>query len=361
MPALRKSCRLRIASDFRLISVAVGAAVYRQLLPSLALILNIAPSYAAEPAPGIARDLIDSAAESGDAIAVVIVTDAVKDVLPTFADAIDAYATQTLARIGGDAMASAATPDAPGTVAASAAASSAAAAPAATPEEKPTGVFALAPWDGKISAGASFASGNSENTAIGFALDASRTAGDLTHKVTAYFDIGEAGADGAPRTLNQKRWGAAYKLDLKLNERVYGFWRIAYDEDQFSGFDYRLFTGAGAGYFVAKSDPLTVKFEAGPGFRYSPIDDTREVEEEIAIYAATDIDWVIREGLKLSQDAGMTWTNPTTTFESTTALDYALFKGLTTGVSFYYRYETAPPAGRLNSDSVFRATLGVDF
>ncbi|MEM9705753.1 MAG: DUF481 domain-containing protein [Pseudomonadota bacterium] len=215
---------------------------------------------------------------------------------------------------------------------------------------------AAAPWKGKIVASFANASGNAENTTVGFALNAERKAGALTHSVTGFFDI--ASANGAQ---TQQRWGAGYQLDYDIGERSYGFARANYEEDAFSGFDYRLFGGVGAGYFIRNSDQLTWKVEGGPGYRYSPVDDTREVQSEVAFYAANETDWTIREGVVFEQDVFITWTNPTTTIQSVTGLTAALTNAISAGVSYDVRYETNPPAGRVNTDTVLRGNLSYGF
>ena len=328
-----------------------------------AIALAFAPSFAAAQPPGLAKDLIDSAAQTGDVSRVQIVTDAVRDVLPTFRAEIDAYANAAILALkeeraksgGSEQVASIATP-APTPEPTPEPAPEPASAAASKVAPTPKGLFSISAWDGTFSAGASFASGNSDNAALGLSVDAKRKSGTLTHNVRTYFNLGEAAG-----TLNQKRWGAAYKLDIAINDSAYTFGRISYDEDEFSGFDYRLFVGGGVGYFIAKSEPFTLKLEGGPGYRYSPIDDTREIDQTMAVYSAIDLDWIIREGLKFTQDVMATWTDPTSTVETTTAITADLWGGLNTGLSFYYRYETNPPAGRGNDDTVVRATLGYSF
>ena len=288
--------------------------------------------------PDFALSMLKESVKEGDPDDVEAVAKAVKAVFPDYADAIDAYADARIAELTPpeDEPATEETPD-----------DAAAAA---------GGVFALKPWDGKIGASASVASGNSEATAYGFALDAKRATGAFTHNVTGYLDIA---SNAGART--QKRWGAAYKLDYNFSERAYAFARVAFDEDEFSGFDYRLFGGGGVGYFLAKSEPFTWKIEGGPGYQYSPIDDTRETQEEFALYAASETDWRLREGVLFEQDFRVNWTDPTTTLVSLTALTTQLTDSIAAGLAFEYRYETDPPEGRVNSDRIFRATMNYGF
>lgn len=283
--------------------------------------------------PDIARAMLKVAYDSGDPVEIRAVTKAVKTVFPDYEAAIAADADAKIAALE------------PATE------EQAAEAPEAAPKQE-YGLLAVSHWDGKISASGALSSGNSENAAVGVAIDAARTAGAWKHNFKGYFDLGES--SGA---TNQKRWGASYKLDYNFGEHTYAYGRVSYDEDQFSGFDYRLFGGAGLGHYLFKGKPFSWKIEGGPGYRYSPIDISREVESELAVYAATEIDWLIREDLKFDQDVNVTWTSPTTTIQSVTALTTKLWGDLSTGLSFEYRYETDPPLGRENTDTIAKASL----
>ncbi len=292
----------------------------------------------------IARALLEAAYKTGNADEIAAVKKAVLTVFPDYADAVTADADAEIAALA---------PTEPE------------AAPDAAASGKPLpkgGLLAIRPWAGKVQAGASFAAGNSDNLAIGVALNAARTAGDFTHNVKAYFDIAESDADGTGmRIVNQKRWGASYKLDYNFSERTFAYGRFSYEEDEFSGFDYRLFAGAGLGHYLYKSEPFIWKVEGGPGFRYSPIDDTREIEQEFAAYGATELDWIIRDGLVFEQDVNTTWTQSTTTVQSVTALTTKLLDGLSTSIGFELRYETDPPPGREDTDKIARASLVYGF
>lgn len=292
--------------------------------------------------PDIARALLNAAYKTEEPAEIEAVKNAVLEVFPDYTDAINADAEAQIAALA---------PIEPLTEAGGGA-----------PEPVKGGLLSVRPWKGKIQAGASFASGNSDNLAVGLTLDAARETGNFTHNVDAFIDIAESDNAGTGmRVVTQKRWGAAYQLDYNFGERTYAFGRLAYEEDEFSGFDYRLFAGAGLGHFLYKSDPFTWKVEGGPGFRYSPIDDTREIEQEVAARASTELDWLIREGLVFEQDVNTTWTQSTTTVQSVTALSTKLFDGLSTSLGFEFRYETDPPIGREKADKIARASLVYGF
>ena len=300
-------------------------------------IVAVSPAIAQDEIPDLARAMLEAAEKTGDPAQIDAVANAVRDVFPDYADAIEMKRAAMVAEM-----------DPPEVVET----------PPAEEEEEidPRGVIGLGQWTGSISAGASLATGNSENVAAGFAIDARREHGIFAHNIEAGIDI--ASSDGV-RT--QKRWYGAYQLDVSLSDRSYAYGRVSYDEDEFSGFDYRLFGGAGVGYYLTKSEPLTWKIEGGPGYRYSPIDDTRETESEFALYASTEVDWVINDAVLFEQNVGATWTTPTTTIESLTALTTTLTQTLSTSISYRVRYETDPPLGRENTDTLLKASVNYGF
>ena len=291
------------------------------------------------PPPGAVRSMLDAAAGTQDAAQIAAVAAAARKVFPEFVASIDAYEKSLIAGLEPETESAA-----PVAVAEKSAA-----------EEKPAAhddFLHLGAWEGKATASAAFASGNSRNAAAGLKLDAKQEAGRLTHNIGIYLDYGESND-----VKSQQRWGAAYKLDYRIEDGTYAYGRISYDEDEFSGFDYRLFAGLGLGHTYFDTETFKLKVEGGPGFRYSPIDDSREIEKEFALYSSGELDWVIRPGLTFEQDVNATWTAPTTTLISNTSLTTSLTDTLSTGVSFYYRYETSPPDGKLKSDTTFRLNL----
>ena len=306
--------------------------------------------------PDVAQALLNAAYESGDAGEIAAVAKAASAVFPDYADAIDAQAAQTIA-----ALSAAETEDG-ATLAEADSGEEGAEAEGEDGAGETDGpppryrLLSVRPWDGDVKVSAVFSSGNSENSAVGISFDTARIGGDFTHNLKGYFDLGQSGGE-----TNQRRWGASYQLDYNFGERTYAYSRFSYDEDEFSGFDYRLFAGAGLGHHYFLSDALTWKVEAGPGYRYSPLDDTRDIEQQIAVYAASETDWLIREGVVFEQDFTVTWSSPTTTVESVTSLKTDLTKSLSTAFSFEYRFETDPPQDRENTDTIARASLVYGF
>ena len=304
-------------------------------MPSSCLSLAVVSAVAmTAPAPAevsqLPQALLDAAYKTEDPVGIAAVAEAVKAVFSDEAEAIDAQAAARVAAL--IAVEEAATASAPPPVSAS--------------------IFALQAWDGEMRAGGSWASGNSDNAAASFGLEGVREYGIFSHNVKAYLDFAKSEGD-----LSQKRWGVSYQFDAKLRDGTFAYARVSYDEDEFSGFDYRLFAGGGLGHFLWENERLIWKVEGGPGFRYSPIDDTQEIEKEFAVYAASETDWTIRSGVVFEQDLSATWTSPTTTIQSISSLKTDLTDAISTAISFEYRYETDPPLGREKADTIARASL----
>ncbi len=313
---------------------------YRAITILASVVFTTTPVFGqdAAPIPDLAQALLNAAYETGSPEEISAVANAVKAVFPAYEIAISAQTNQQIASLTAAPVENLAVQ------------------PEAGSRNANNGIFAISPWDGKIELSALLSSGNSENTAVGVLVDAARTDGDFVHNFDAFFNLGSS-----DNVLNQKRWGAAYKLDYNFNDRTYAYGRFSYEEDAFSGFDYRLFTGVGLGHHLYQSEPFTWKVEGGPGFRYSPIDDTREVDQQFAAYAASETDWRIREGVLFEQNFAVTYTSITTSLSSVTSLSTQLWGSISTGVSFEYRHETNPPVGRLNTDTIAKAAVSYGF
>lgn len=308
----------------------------------MSVLFITAPAFADEEIPDIIRAMIDAAEETGDPAQVEAVANAARKVFPDYETAIVEETQRIVVALTPpetiDAESEAAIPD---------------------------GVWRLGAWTGKASAGAALASGNSDNVAVGLGIEAARSHGIFTHNINAGIDLASSNPDPADpasqRVQTQNRWFAAYKLDLALSERTYAFGRLSYEEDAFSGFDYRAFGGAGIGHFLYKSEPFTWKVEGGPGYQYSLVDITPEIQSEFALYASTEIDWLIREGVLFEQNVDATWTSPTTTIESLTSLSSSLTDSISTSLSLFVRYETNPPLERQNTDTLLKASVNYGF
>ena len=218
-------------------------------------------------------------------------------------------------------------------------------------------------WDGTIEFSAANATGNSENTTIGVGLDSRNKQGRYTHNVDAYANYAES--DG---TEQQNNFGVAYQLDLDLSDVSYGFGRISYEQDEFSGFDYRVFLGAGLGRFLIQNNVRVWKVEAGPGVRFTRIEEPvplppgfEDEETEVSAFANSEFDWTIREGVLFEHNLAATYADSSSTISTLFALSTKLTENLSSKVSYQVDFETDPPLGREDTDTLLKASLLLGF
>lgn len=223
-------------------------------------------------------------------------------------------------------------------------------------------------WDGSVEFSAANATGNAENTTLGLALEAVRKLDRYTHNFDAAINYAEATVtDGSGTEVSEKtqdNWFVAYQLDMQIRDRTYGYGRVRYEQDAFSGFDSRTFLGAGIGHHIYEGEPKSWKVEAGPGYQITKLETPDPVpagfedsQEEFAFYANSDFDLLVREGVHFSHDLGATWTDANTTLTTTFALTTQLTGSLSSKLSYQVDYETDPPAGREDTDTLLKASL----
>ena len=134
---------------------------FKYLIAALVMIVFSGAAAAEEqaPLPDLVQALLDAAYETNEQDEIEAVAKAVKAVFPDYAAGIEAQSSRRIAEL------------APADQSNTAAAKK----PAESARPKPRGFFALSPWKGKVNAGASLASGNSDNFAAGVSMNARRT------------------------------------------------------------------------------------------------------------------------------------------------------------------------------------------
>lgn len=232
--------------------------------------------------------------------------------------------------------------------------------------EKPDG------WEGQIEASAASSTGNTESTNLGLKAHFQRKIGRFVHDFTAKVDYAEQTqmVDGKEvEKTTQDKWLTAYQVDAQLRDRTHGYARVQYDEDRFAGFAKRWFVGVGLGHDIFDSDGLTWSVEAGPGYRWAELERSpttgqmppRARTHELAAYADSDIDVQINENVKLEQNSNVTYAQTNTTYDNVVGLSTKLTETLSSKVSYQVKYETDPPDGRKNKDTMLKASLLLGF
>ena len=155
-------------------------------------------------------------------------------------------------------------------------------------------------WEGNIQFGYVASSGNTENSNINGKLNLKLDDEFWTHDFNAaYYQSSES------ETTTAERYKLTYQADYKLNvENSYWFVNSSYEDDRFSGFEYRATVSTGYGLRLYDANDMTFDAELGAGARYSEevdtVNNTTTTENEGVVRAAGKYLWNIADDRSLS-------------------------------------------------------------
>lgn len=203
-------------------------------------------------------------------------------------------------------------------------------------------------------------SGNTETTDLGLGLGLARETQVWKAALDLQADFGET--DGLE---TKNRIFAAAQLDRQINDRLYGFGRISYEIDEFSGFENRGFVGGGLGYQLIENDATTWSLEGGPGLR---IDEVRvftvdgvttpaETVESFSVFAASNFAHAFNDNVSFTNDTDVLAAEETTQIINVAALTAKLTDAFSARISLDVRHDTDPPVGFEATDTATRIAL----
>lgn len=224
-------------------------------------------------------------------------------------------------------------------------------------------------WTGEGSVSAGVTTGNTETTDLGIGVNMTRDTGDWAFGVEALADYGEI--DGAE---SKNRWFLSGTVDRQINDRLFGFARASYEQDEFSGFDSRTFVGGGLGYDILTGDQASWTVRGGPGLK---IDEIAEIistdamgmtvvtpgatEESFSFVASSNFEYIFNENVTLSNNTNALYAETSTQLNNTLALTAQLSSALSARISFDVRHDTEPPEGFESTDTATRFSLVYGF
>jgi putative salt-induced outer membrane protein len=220
-------------------------------------------------------------------------------------------------------------------------------------------------WSGRGELGGFRATGNTSNSGVTAALTLERQGIKWRHRLTARADYQRAGG-----VTTREQFLGRYEPNVNVSDRFYVYALAQYERDRFQGFSGRYAISGGMGYQAIKGDAVQLSLKAGPAYRVTQFVDGRE-ESRIAGLLALDFDWQITERLKLTQDTNAVAEtggsavaiidSRNTSIDLITGLDAAIAKKLKARVSYAIEYDSNPPPGAVQTDTLSRITLIYDF
>lgn len=150
------------------------------------------------------------------------------------------------------------------------------------------------------------------------------------------------------------------KSDYKLEGKNFLFGVVTYDDDKFSGYDYRATEAIGYGRRVLEDTDMTLDLEIGPGARQSKLD-SGETDSEGILRAAANFDWTVSKTSKFSEVLTVEAGEDVTVTKSVTSLASQIEGNLSMKVTFTYKNTSEVPVGVEETDTETAITLVYNF
>ncbi|WP_010545561.1 DUF481 domain-containing protein [Sphingomonas elodea] len=208
---------------------------------------------------------------------------------------------------------------------------------------------------GHIELGGYVTTGNSENIGVTATAEVKREGIEWRHKLRVQADFQESLG-----VTTRERYLAAYEPNWKFDSRAYMYGAAQYESDRFSGFGDRVSLSSGAGYSAIKNSTIKLDLELGPAYRYTRFIGA-PAENNIAARGSVDFAWKLSRGMSVTQTASAYIEKDNSTVASKSALLARLIGPLSAQLSYTVQYESAPPIGRVTTDTTSRAALVLDF
>lgn len=222
-------------------------------------------------------------------------------------------------------------------------------------------------WTGEGSLGGGITTGNTDTVDIDVGVNVAKETPTWKYAAEGGYNFGQVDGEDA-----RNRWFVAGQVDRNFGERWYSFGRLTYEQDEFSGFDARLFVGVGAGYHIFKREKLRWAVEVSPGFRLDEVADSIDPGppeviipggnvSNFAARGSSNFAYDFNANVGFTNDTNVIWTDLSTQTINTTALNAALTESITARFSFEVRNDTNPPEGFVETDTATRLSIVYGF
>lgn len=216
------------------------------------------------------------------------------------------------------------------------------------PERQLVGEFAL---------GGSFANGNTEHRAISLDGKAVYRAGRVEDKYKAAFEFVDNGA-----ITIAKRWMVGAQSSVDIQDGLYAFGYGNYEDDRFTGYNYELDGGIGAGYRIIRTESALLSFEAGPGYRYSKLPAPLTKEKKLYARGVINFQYVISGNAKIENETTVRWDSLRTKIDNVFAVTSKFTTTLSGRLSVEVKHNSKPPALGINkTDTLTKASVLYSF
>lgn len=210
-------------------------------------------------------------------------------------------------------------------------------------------------WQGGIELGFVNTTGNTKTESINAKAKAQFEQVSWRHTVTY-----ESLTSSDQGSTTAERYVLNGQSDYKFGKHTYFFMMLNYEDDRFSGYDFRVSEALGYGRRFIDEASLTLDLEMGPGARQSRLDDGSN-EDEVTLRGAAKLAWKLSDTSSLTEDLSTEVGEDTTITKSVTALTAQVNSRLATKITYTIKNTSEVPVGVHKTDTETAVTLVYSF
>ncbi|MCF6325480.1 MAG: DUF481 domain-containing protein [Gammaproteobacteria bacterium] len=210
-------------------------------------------------------------------------------------------------------------------------------------------------WGGEAELGLVTTSGNTETTTANFKGKLENTR-EQWHNL---FTLQTLHAS-SKNSNTAERYLITAKSDYKVNDVSYAFGRFSYEDDRFSGFDYRATETLGYGRHIIREETFTFDVEGGPGLRQSK-PEIGSRDSETILYLSGNLKWDVSATSVFTQDLFSEIGEDVTITKSVTGLKTQINGDLAMKMTYTVKKTSEVPVGIDKIDTETAVTLVYSF
>jgi putative salt-induced outer membrane protein len=164
--------------------------------------------------------------------------------------------------------------------------------------------------------------------------------------------------------VSAERWDVRYQTDYTINEKLFSFGALTYENDKFSGFQYQASASAGIGYKFINTAMTKLAGQVGAGYRSLRSEELikdgtgavvaripGESSAEVVGTAGIDFEHAFNASTKITDKFLGESGSSNTSLRDDLALEVKMSKKLSLAAGYGVRHNTKPPAGLKRTDT----------
>lgn len=211
-------------------------------------------------------------------------------------------------------------------------------------------------WKGEGELGYTTTSGNTESESLIAKLGIENTQNKWTHKANI-----EALKASTNNVTSADSLVFKEKSQYSLAEKTYAFGQLRYEDDKFSGYDYRASITFGFGSRFIQNDTHTLDASLGAGYRSSKDTVTQQTNDEAVATLDASYEYKISSTASFSEAISVESGEDNTHSESETVLKTKINGNLSSKISYQIKHNSDVPVGVEKTDKLLAVSLVYSF